>query len=102
MIRLGVNIDHVATVRQARRERFPSVVAAAHMAVLGGADQITMHLREDRRHIQDSDLFLVRDSVDVPINLEMACTPEMVDVATEIRPACVCLVPEKREEITTE
>jgi len=102
MIRLGVNIDHVATVRQARRERFPEVVAAAHAAVLGGADQITMHLREDRRHIQDRDLALVSEGIHVPINLEMAATDEMVAIACDLKPGHVCLVPEKREELTTE
>ena len=102
MIRLGVNIDHVATVRQARRARFPEVVAAAHAAVLGGADQITMHLREDRRHIQDRDLELVSEGIHVPINMEMAATDEMVGIACELKPANVCLVPEKREELTTE
>ena len=102
MIRLGVNIDHVATVRQARRAGFPEVVAAAHAAVLGGADQITMHLREDRRHIQDRDLTLVSDGIHVPINLEMAATDEMVGIACDLKPAHACLVPEKREELTTE
>lgn len=102
MIRLGVNIDHVATVRQARRARFPEVVAAAHAAVLGGADQITMHLREDRRHIQDRDLALVSEGIHVPINMEMAATDEMVGIASELKPFHVCLVPEKREELTTE
>ena len=102
MIRLGVNIDHVATVRQARGERFPEVVAAAHAAVLGGADQITLHLREDRRHIQDRDVDLIREGIDVDMNLEMACTEEMVEIAKRVQPQYVCLVPEKREEITTE
>ncbi len=102
MIRLGVNIDHVATVRQARREPFPEVVAAAHAAVLGGADLITLHLREDRRHVQDGDVELVRDGIFTDINFEMACTDEMIAFAKTIKPAHVCLVPEKREEITTE
>ena len=102
MIRLGVNIDHVATVRQARGERFPEVIAAAHAAVLGGADQITLHLREDRRHIQDRDVDLIREGIDVDMNLEMACTEEMVEIAKRVQPQYVCLVPEKREEITTE
>ncbi len=102
MIRLGVNIDHVATLRQARGGRTPEVVAAAHDAVLGGADQITMHLREDRRHIQDDDLVNVAASIDVPINMEMAATDEMVGIACGLKPAHVCLVPEKREELTTE
>lgn len=102
MIRLGINIDHVATVRQARRARFPEVVAAAHAAALGGADQITMHLREDRRHIQDRDVTLVHEAIHVPVNLEMAATPEMVGIACALKPAHVCLVPEHREELTTE
>ena len=102
MIRLGVNIDHVATVRQARRGRSPEIVAAAHAAVLGGADQITMHLREDRRHIQDLDVELVCKGIDIPMNLEMAATPEMVGIACAHKPQHVCLVPEKREELTTE
>ncbi len=102
MIRLGVNIDHVATVRQARRERFPNLVAAAHAAVLGGADLITMHLREDRRHVQDRDVELVREVVHTELNLEMACTEEMVTFAKQIQPEIVCLVPERREEVTTE
>jgi pyridoxine 5-phosphate synthase len=102
MIRLGVNIDHVATVRQARRAKFPEVVAAAHAAVLGGADQITMHLREDRRHIQDRDLALVSEGIHIPINLEMAATDEMVGIACDLKPGQVCIVPEKREELTTE
>ena len=102
MIRLGVNIDHIATVRQARGETFPEVIAAAHAAVLGGADQITLHLREDRRHIQDRDVELIREAIDVDMNLEMACTDEMVAIATRVKPSHVCLVPEKREELTTE
>jgi pyridoxine 5-phosphate synthase len=102
MIRLGVNIDHVATVRQARRGRVPEVVAAAHAAVLGGADLLTMHLREDRRHVQDRDVELVREGIAIPLNLEMAATDEMVAIARRIRPDHVCLVPEKREELTTE
>jgi pyridoxine 5-phosphate synthase len=102
MIRLGVNIDHVATVRQARRERFPEVVAAAHAAVLGGADLVTMHLREDRRHVQDADVEAVRTLLDTPLNLEMAATDEMVRLATGWKPHQVCLVPERREELTTE
>lgn len=102
MIRLGVNIDHVATVRQARGGRFPEVVAAAHAAILGGADQITVHLREDRRHIQERDVELIRDGLAIDLNLEMACTPEMVAFARCIRPDHACLVPEKRKEVTTE
>jgi pyridoxine 5-phosphate synthase len=102
MLRLGVNIDHVATVRQARGEKFPEPIAAAHAAILGGADQITLHLREDRRHIQDADVEMIRAALDVDMNLEMACTEEMVAFAKKIKPTHVCLVPEKREELTTE
>ena len=101
-IRLGVNIDHVATLRQARRGREPEPVAAAALAELGGADQITLHLREDRRHIQDRDLELIRRTVATGIDLEMAAVPEMVRIARRIRPELATLVPEKRQEITTE
>lgn len=102
MIRLGVNIDHVATVRQARMINEPDPVWAAVQAELGGAEQITLHLREDRRHIQDHDLDRMLGTATVPVNLEMAVTEEMVRIALEKRPYTVCLVPEKREEITTE
>jgi pyridoxine 5-phosphate synthase len=102
MIRLGVNIDHVATLRQARGERFPEVLAAAHAAMLGGADQITVHLREDRRHIQDQDVERIREALDVDLNLEMACTDGMLAFARRVKPHHACLVPEKREELTTE
>ena len=102
MIRLGVNIDHVATVRNARGERFPEPVAAAHAAVLGGADQITVHLREDRRHIRDEDVEWIRKGIRADLNLEMACTDEMVRIATALKPDHACLVPERREEVTTE
>jgi pyridoxine 5-phosphate synthase len=102
MIRLGVNIDHVATVRQARRERYPDPVQAALLAELGGADNITCHLREDRRHIQDRDLFLLKDTIKIPLNFEMAATKEMVGIAKQVKPHAVTLVPEKREELTTE
>ncbi len=102
MIRLGVNIDHVATLRQARRGREPEPVAAAHEAELGGADQITVHLREDRRHIQDRDLRLLRQTVQTPLNLELALAEEVVAIALEVRPDQVTLVPERREEVTTE
>ncbi len=102
MIRLGVNIDHVATVRQARMINEPDPVWAAVQAELGGADQITLHLREDRRHIQDHDLDRMLGTATVPVNLEMAVTEEMVAIALEARPYTVCLVPEKREELTTE
>lgn len=102
MIRLGVNIDHVATIRQARDERYPDPVQAAMMAVQAGADGITLHLREDRRHIQDRDVRLLKEILQVPMNLEMAATPEMIAIAEKIQPAHCCLVPEKRAELTTE
>jgi pyridoxine 5-phosphate synthase len=102
MIRLGVNIDHVATVRQARRTVEPDPVQAAVLAELGGAQSITVHLREDRRHIQDRDVRLLRQTLKVPLNLEMGCTEEMLGIALALRPQHVCLVPEKREELTTE
>ncbi len=102
MIRLGVNIDHVATVRQARRAREPDPVAAAALALLGGADGITIHLREDRRHIQDRDLHLLRQTVPHGLNLEMAAVDEIIDIACIVRPDQVTLVPERREELTTE
>ncbi len=100
--RLGVNVDHVATLRQARRATYPDPVAAAMFAELGGADQITIHLREDRRHIQDRDLEVLRRTVTTRLNLEMAATQEMVKIAHAIRPDEVTLVPERREELTTE
>ncbi|MEZ6108999.1 MAG: pyridoxine 5'-phosphate synthase [Pirellulaceae bacterium] len=102
MPELGVNIDHIATLRQARRTYEPDPVRAAVLCELGGADGITVHLREDRRHIQDRDLRLLRDTVAVKLNLEMACTEEMLRIARAIRPDQVTLVPEKREEVTTE
>ncbi len=102
MIQLGVNIDHVATVRQARRGVEPDPVRAAHEAELGGADGITVHLREDRRHIQDHDVERLRAAVNVKLNLEMAATDEMVAVARRIKPQIAMLVPEGRQEITTE
>lgn len=102
MIQLGVNIDHVATVRQARRGVEPDPVRAAHEAEIGGADGITVHLREDRRHIQDHDVRRLRDTVNIKLNLEMAATDEMVRIAREIRPQISMLVPEGRQEITTE
>lgn len=101
-IRLGVNIDHVATLRQARQGREPEPVAAAVLAQLGGADQITVHLREDRRHIQDRDLEILRRTITVGLDQEMAAVPEMVRIARRIRPELATLVPERREEITTE
>lgn len=102
MLRLGVNIDHVATVRQARGTDYPSVVAAAHFCEEAGAHSITVHLREDRRHIQDADVRALRKELSVPLNLEMANNPEIVRIAGKVRPEEVCLVPEKRHEITTE
>lgn len=101
-MRLGVNIDHVATLRQARRTFEPSPVLAALIAQQAGADQITLHLREDRRHIQERDLELIKELVIIPVNLEMAPTMEMKEVALRVRPDRVTLVPERREEITTE
>ncbi|WP_353258330.1 pyridoxine 5'-phosphate synthase [Prochlorothrix hollandica] len=102
MLTLGVNIDHVATLRQARRTVEPDPVAAAVLAELAGADGITVHLREDRRHIQDRDVRILRQTVRTHLNLEMAATPEMVAIALEIRPDYITLVPERREEVTTE
>jgi pyridoxine 5-phosphate synthase len=102
MIRLGVNIDHVATVRQARRARVPDPVAAAVLALLGGADGITVHLREDRRHIQDRDVHVLRETVTSRLNLELAAVPAMVEIACAVRPDEATLVPERREELTTE
>ena len=99
---LGVNIDHVATVRQARGTDYPDPVKAALMAEQAGADSITLHLREDRRHIQDHDLERLRDAMKTHMNLEMAVTSEMLRIAADIRPQDCCLVPEKREELTTE
>jgi len=99
---LGVNIDHVATVRQARGTSYPSVAEAAALAESAGADSITVHLREDRRHIQDADVQALCANTRTRVNLEMAVTPEMIDIAMIHRPADVCLVPEKREELTTE
>ncbi len=99
---LGVNIDHIATIRQARRTVEPDPVAAAVLAELAGADGITVHLREDRRHIQDRDVRLLRQTVRSHLNLEMAATDEMVAIALEIQPDYVTLVPERREEVTTE
>lgn len=99
---LGVNVDHVATVREARGTHYPSVIEAAGLAEQSGADSITVHLREDRRHIQDEDVRVLCANTQTRINLEMAVTPEMLAIAVARRPADVCLVPEKREELTTE
>lgn len=102
MAKLGVNIDHVATIRQARGGVEPDPVAAAAIAELAGADGITIHLREDRRHIQDRDLQLLRQTVKTKLNLEMAATDEMINIALKVKPAMCTLVPEKRQELTTE
>ncbi len=102
MVELGVNIDHVATLRQARRTYEPDPVWAAALCELHGADSITVHLREDRRHIQDRDVTLLRQTVSVPLNLEMACTEAMFAFACELKPEQVTLVPENRAEVTTE
>lgn len=101
-ILLGVNVDHVATLRQARGTDYPSPVHAAKLAAQAGADGITVHLREDRRHIQDADVIAIKQQINTKLNLEMAVTDEMITFAKEVRPPCVCLVPEKREELTTE
>ncbi len=102
MPRLHVNIDHVATLRQARLSDQPDPVLAAGMAELAGANGITVHLREDRRHIQDRDVHILRETVKTMLNLEMALTDEMIDIALEVEPDQVCIVPESREELTTE
>jgi pyridoxine 5-phosphate synthase len=101
-IDLGINIDHVATVRQARRAPYPDPVHAALLAEQAGADNITLHLREDRRHIQDRDVHALRPLLQTRMNLEMGMTPEMLEIAVGVRPQDCCLVPEKRQEITTE
>ncbi|MGE3775890.1 MAG: pyridoxine 5'-phosphate synthase [Pirellulaceae bacterium] len=102
MAELGVNIDHVATVRQARQTYEPDPVWAATLAELGGADAITVHLREDRRHIQDRDVRVLRDTVTVKLNLEMSCHGEIVDFACQVKPDQATIVPERRQEVTTE
>jgi pyridoxine 5-phosphate synthase len=101
-LRLGVNIDHVATVRNARGGRYPDPLRAAELAVAGGADGITAHLREDRRHIGDADIAGLKARIAKPLNLEMAATREMVEIATRVKPHAACIVPERREERTTE
>jgi pyridoxine 5-phosphate synthase len=101
-LHLGVNVDHVATLRQARRTTYPDPLYAALVAEQAGADSITIHLREDRRHIQDRDVRMCKDALQTRLNFEMAATEEMVRIATEIRPSDCCLVPERREEVTTE
>ncbi len=102
MPRLNVNIDHIATIREARKSSEPDPVLAAYVAELAGAEGIVVHLREDRRHIQDRDLLILRKTVKTKLNLEMAPTSEMIDIALDVRPDMVTLVPEKRQEITTE
>tara|TARA_B100001029_G_scaffold176999_1_gene180852 strand:+ start:581 stop:1303 length:723 start_codon:yes stop_codon:yes gene_type:complete len=101
-IRLGVNIDHVATVRNARGENYPSPLRAALLAERSGAESVTIHLREDRRHIKDIDLKLIKSKLKIPLNLEIAATKEMFKIALKHRPSFICIVPEKRKEITTE
>tara|TARA_B100000029_G_scaffold85588_1_gene76047 strand:+ start:513 stop:1235 length:723 start_codon:yes stop_codon:yes gene_type:complete len=100
--RLGVNIDHVATIRNARGENYPEPVKAALIAQKSGADSVTIHLREDRRHIRDKDLKAIKNKLKIPLNLEMAPTKEMLKIAIKFKPSFVCIVPEKRMEITTE
>lgn len=102
MISLGVNIDHIATLRNARNTIYPSIVEAALIAQTNGADLITMHLREDRRHIKDEDVFDVKNSIKTRLNLEMALTKEMLDNALKVQPQNICIVPENRKEVTTE
>ena len=101
-LHLGVNIDHVATLRQARGTSYPDPLVAALIAEKSGADSITLHLREDRRHIQDRDVHALKEAMQTHMNLEMAVTEEMLAIATEVKPSDCCLVPEKREELTTE
>ena len=101
-IRLGVNIDHVATVRNARGEAYPSPLRAALEAEKNGADSVTIHLREDRRHINEQDLRLIKSKLKIPLNLEIAATQEMLNIAMKSKPPFICIVPEKRKEITTE
>ena len=101
-IRLGVNIDHVATIRNARGENYPDPLKAALIAEQSGADSVTIHLREDRRHIRDNDLKIIKKKLQIPLNLEMAATNEMLKIALKYKPDYVCIVPEKREEVTTE
>ncbi len=102
MIRLGINIDHIATLRNVRDESYPDPVFGAQLAELSGADNITFHLREDRRHIRDLDVERLKQSISIPLNFEMGSTDEMISIACKVKPAFVCLVPEKREERTTE
>lgn len=101
-LKLGINIDHVATLRQARGTFYPDTLEAAKICAAAGADGITIHLREDRRHIQDSDVYRLSKDCPLPINLEMANAEEIIQIALEVKPAEICLVPEKRQELTTE
>jgi pyridoxine 5-phosphate synthase len=101
-LRLGVNVDHVATLRNARGGHYPDPIKAAEIAIAAGADGITAHLREDRRHIRDDDIARLKRKISKPLNFEMAATPEMVDIAVKTRPHAVCIVPERRQERTTE
>lgn len=101
-IQLGVNVDHVATLRQARGTDYPTPLEAAQLCVSAGAQGITVHLREDRRHIQDADVYALKEGLPVPLNLEMANAPSIVEIALDVRPPEVCMVPEKRQELTTE
>ena len=101
-IRLGINIDHVATLRNARGENYPKVVDAAKIVEKSGADLLTVHVREDRRHINEKDLGDILDVINIPLNLEIAANPEMVNIALQYKPKFICFVPEKRQEITTE
>ena len=101
-VRLGINIDHVATLRNARGENYPEVIEAARIVEKSGADLLTVHVREDRRHINEKDLGDILNVINIPVNLEIAANSEMVNIAVEYKPKCVCFVPEKRQEITTE
>ncbi len=101
-IKLGVNLDHIATIRQARHTPYPDLMQAVRLAEASGADSITLHLREDRRHIQDDDVFGIKPRLAVPMNLEMAATPGMQEIALRLHPEACCIVPERREELTTE
>lgn len=102
MIRLGVNVDHVATIRNARGGAYPDPLDAARLVLAAGADSITIHLREDRRHIHDADARRIRDGISAPLNFEMAVTEEMRAIAIDLKPHAICLVPERRQEVTTE
>ena len=101
-VRLGINIDHVATLRNARGENYPEVIDAAKIVEKSGADLVTVHVREDRRHINEKDLGDILNVINIPVNLEIAANPEMIKIAVEHKPKCVCIVPERRQEITTE